>query len=107
MKDFYYENKEKEKQTSFLGKIIFEKEDTFSKKQCQSLNYGSDKQFKSSKLDKLDKLLRKSKLPFYESEISKLKSHPMNFESVFLKIQDEFQNRQNEFSKIKTLFANN
>lgn len=105
MKDFYLENKDKEKQTSFLGKIIFEREDTAQKKHHQSFNIGNEKQFKSSKLDKLDKLLRKSKLHYYESEISKLKSNPMNFESVFMKIKEEFQNRQDEFAQIQELFS--
>ena len=40
----------------------------------------------------------------YEMEIKKLKNSPMNFDSLFLKIQSEYQNREKEFLKIQNSF---
>ena len=54
------------------------------------MNYGNGKELNSKKLNKIEKLLKESKMTTYEMEIKKLKNSPMNFDSLFLKIQSEY-----------------
>lgn len=42
MKKFYDLNKSHEKQTSFLGKIILDNEDSISENKCNSVNFGKN-----------------------------------------------------------------